>query len=129
MIDVLHHEALRLLGVPFLEDGRNYEPCVGGADCLGIVLEFRRRIGARVEAGWTRLRETWCGNAETSMPRDFARVSPGSQLEVGDVGVTIDAQHVVAYAGGGWVLHSQRAAGSTLSELRRVAVGSWWRCP
>lgn len=125
MTDVLHREARHLLGIPFVVDGRDFRPFVGGTDCLGLVWEFRRRIGLRAELGWARLRETWSGDAAAAMPRDF--VLAAEPLCVGDVGVTADGAHVCVYAGGGWVLHAQREAGVTLSERRRVPVRSWWR--
>lgn len=115
--------AQELLGIPFREGGRDFRPLHGGTDCLGIVLEFRRRLGLRAEDPWGAIH--WRGDAREHWPSWLRPVS--GPIENGDVAITVDGAHILVYAGSGYILEAVRDAGSRLRRCVPTTDQRWWR--
>ena len=127
-----HLAAAGLLGIPHVQGGRDFRPFVGAADCLGVCLEFLRRIGIDAHDPWSP--EAWSDTTQASslLPMGWREVDPSDGLRIGDVGETGEGRHVCVYVGGGFVLHSARGRDSFLFPVQARAcealrVARWWR--
>lgn len=121
-----------LLGVPWVEGGRDCRPLVGGADCLGIVLAGLRALGYKVRDPWDEIEERWKlgrNQVEAWMPTDWRLVDKDREdVHVGDVLILNHGQHCVLVVPGQRVLGGREKSGSYLAQLRHVlpfAQGAW----
>ena len=127
-MNTVHPAALGLVGTPFERGGRDFGTS-GGSDCLGVTLEFVRRIGIDAGDPWAELESRWRFGVSDARPHaraQWARVD--GPPRVGDVAVTKRGTHLAPYVGGGMVLEATENAGTVLMQVRRLPKDlEWWR--
>lgn len=129
MTDELHPAAAGLLGIPFERGGRRFEPFAGGADCLGLALEFQRRRGVDAGDPWDALAARWrdgVSDAAEHTGGAWKPVSGDAARRVGDVAVCERGGHVVPYVGGGYCLHARRNCTSHLGRVSDLSPDAKW---
>ena len=116
----LRNIAQGLIGIPFQHCGRDSSK---GLDCLGLVLEFYRRLGFSLSDPIGTYREEWwrddpdlIGIHIGSYFDSIDYLSSGSVLTVRPIGVSIPA-HLMVYLGDNIALNTDRKTGSHILRL------------
>ena len=120
---------LDLVGIPFATGGRDFRPCVGAADCLGIVTEGLRRLGIPWQDPWDRVAEQWQQGQRpigAAIPEGWQELPADTPLVAGDVVLSLaegTPSHVSLALGRGNLLHTTRGGGGSAIVRDRVLRG------
>jgi len=120
---VVHAEATLLVGIPFVRGGRDFRRVHGGTDCLGVGVEFRRRIGRMIPDPWEQIERL---GPDAAAAEALACYHLCGERKLG--ACAVHGERVYWYAGGGWALTADHAAGTRLVPVRSIhpQASMWW---